>query len=106
MSQPWVAAAVMRMLTWAIRVPLKVYRREGDDPADRRRLRSHEHALAATIESQDGRSAAQLTMQLLGPVLVHGNSVTRVHVGTGGDVSLAPKPMIGATRRSCRTSGT
>ena len=78
MSQPWIAAAVMRMLTWSIRVPLKVYRRDGEDPADRVRLREWEHPLAAAIASQDGRSAAQLTMQLLGPVLVHGNSVTQI----------------------------
>src|SRR6516164_4310845 len=37
-SQPWIAAACMRMLTWAIRVPLKAYQRTGADPADRRQL--------------------------------------------------------------------
>jgi HK97 family phage portal protein len=91
MSQPWVGAAVMRMLTWAIRVPLKVYRREGIDPADRRRLREWEHPLAAAIHSQDGRSAPQLTMQLLGPVLVHGNSVTHVDNGANESVEFTAK---------------
>ena len=36
-SQPWVAAAVMRLLTWAIRVPLRAYRK-ADDPNDRNPL--------------------------------------------------------------------
>lgn len=26
-SQPWIAVAVMRMLTWSVRVPLKCFRR-------------------------------------------------------------------------------
>jgi hypothetical protein len=46
-EQPKVAAAVMRMLTWAVRVPLKVYRRTGDD--SRVRLRDGEHPLATGI---------------------------------------------------------
>jgi len=90
-SQPWIGAAVMRMLTWAIRVPLKVYIREGDDPANRRRLREWEHPLAAAIHAQDGRSAPQLTMALLGPVLVHGKSVTQVQIGTNDAVTFTPK---------------
>ena len=89
MSQPWIGAAVMRMLTWAIRVPLKVYRRDGEDPADRIRLREWEHPLAASILAQDGRSAAQLTMSLLGPILVHGNSVTQMDTTEG--VEFTPK---------------
>lgn len=91
MSQPWIGAAVMRMLTWGIRVPLKVYQREGEDPADRRRLREWEHPLAAAITTQDGRSAAQLTMDLLGPILVHGNSVTLVESGARESIILTPK---------------
>lgn len=91
MSQPWVAASVMRMLTWAIRVPLKVYRRDGDDPADRTRLRPEDHPLAAALQGKDGMSQAQLIMALLGPVLVHGNSVTRIDSGTNDSLSLVPK---------------
>jgi HK97 family phage portal protein len=91
MAQPWIAAAVMRMLTWAIRVPLKVYRREGIDPADRTRLREWDHPLAAAILHQDGRSAPQLIMSLLGPVLVHGNSVTHIESGANDAITFTPK---------------
>ena len=76
-EQAWVAAAVMRQLTWAVRVPLKVYRRTGDD--SRIRLRPREHPLAAGIQQPwEGGYPAALTMSLLGPFLVHGNSVTRL----------------------------
>ena len=91
MSQPWVAAAVMRMLTWAVRVPLKVYRRDGEDPADRVRLRGADHPLAAAIEGIDRNSQAQLTMSMLGPVLVHGNSVTLVEQGAQDQIRLTEK---------------
>jgi HK97 family phage portal protein len=91
MSQPWVAAAVMRMLTWAIRVPLKVYRREGIDPADRTRLREWDHPLAAAILHQDGRSGPQLIMDLLGPILVHGNSVTHIDSGVNDAIQFTAK---------------
>lgn len=90
-TQPYIGAAVLRMLRWSIRVPLKVYRREGDDPAARHRLRPGEHPLADAIDAQDGRSAAQLAMQLLGPFLVHGNSVTRVDSGRDDSVRFTPK---------------
>src|SRR5947209_3739289 len=43
MSQPWVAASVMWMLTRGLRVPLKVYRRDGADVADRTQLRPEDH---------------------------------------------------------------
>ncbi len=80
-EQAWVAAAVMRMLTWAVRVPLKVYRRTGDD--SRVRLRPADHPLAAGIQTPwEGGYPAALTMALLGPMLVHGNSVTRLFDGT------------------------
>lgn len=91
MSQPWVAAAVMRMMTWAIRVPLKVYRRDGDDPADRTRLRAGDHPLVDAVEGRDRMSQAQLIMALLGPVLVHGNSVTEVESGASDAVLLSPR---------------
>lgn len=84
-TQPWVAAAVMRMLTWAVRVPLKVYRRTGED--SRERLRAADHPLAASIDSPwDGGYPAALTMALLGPMLVHGNSITEVEEGRSGAI--------------------
>lgn len=91
MSQPWVAAAVMRMLTWAIRVPLKCYRRVGDDPEDKVRLRYGDHPLATAIERPwDRGSQAELIQAMLGNVLVHGNSVIEVDV-TGDKIGFAWK---------------
>ena len=79
-SQPWVAAAVMRMLTWAIRVPLKTYKKGSDDPNDRERVRTGDHPIATMLENPwTGGTSAQLIMNLLGPILVHGNSVTVVN---------------------------
>lgn len=90
-EQPWIAAAVMRMLTWAVRVPLKVYRRTGDD--SRVRLRPEEHPLAAAIEQPwEGGFQAQLIMALLGPLLVHGNSVTEVDEGRSGKIEFRTLP--------------
>jgi HK97 family phage portal protein len=88
-EQAWVAAAVMRQLTWAVRVPLKVYRRTGDD--SRERLRPDEHPLATAVARPwEGGFPAQLTMALLGPFLVHGNSVTRVQEGRSGAIQFTP----------------
>lgn len=90
-EQPWVAAAVMRILTWAVRVPLKVYRRTGDD--SRERLRAEDHPLAAAIEQPwEGGFQAQLIMALLGPMLVHGNSVTEVDEGRSGKIEFRTLP--------------
>lgn len=87
-EQPKVAAAVMRMLTWAVRVPLKVYRRTGDD--SRVRLRPGEHPLATGIQRPwEGGYPAALTMALLGPFLVHGNSTTEIIDGSNS-VSFEP----------------
>src|SRR3954454_12084912 len=64
-SQPWVASAVMRLLTWAVRVPLKCYRRTGDDT--RQRLRAEDHPLAREIvDPWERGSQASLIMALLG----------------------------------------
>jgi HK97 family phage portal protein len=89
-TQPWVAAAVMRMLTWSVRVPLKVYRHVGDD--DRVRLRAKDHPLAAAIEQPwEGGYPAALTMALLGSLLVHGNTVTEVLEGRSGKIEFGPQ---------------
>ena len=92
-SQPWVAAAVMRMLTWAVRVPLKTYQRGSDDPNDRQRVRSGDHPIATMLENPwPGGTAAQLIMNLLGPILVHGNSVSVVNDSNrSGAITLTPK---------------
>jgi HK97 family phage portal protein len=89
-DQPWVAIAVMRLLTWAIRVPLKVYQRLDDDGA-RRRLRPDEHPLAAAVQwPWDGGSSADLVMNLLGPLCVHGNDLMDVQSGRSGKIQFDP----------------
>lgn len=89
-EQSWVAAAVMRMLTWAVRVPLKVYRRTGDD--SRERLRPEDHQLAHGIQYPwEGGYPAALTMAFLGPLLVHGNSLTGIDEGRSGRIQFVPE---------------
>jgi HK97 family phage portal protein len=88
-TQPWVAVAVMRLLTWSIRVPLKVYRRIDDDHVIR--LRPKDHRLAAAVRTPwDRGSMADLTMALLGPLLVHGNDLTDVQDGAGDRLRFDP----------------
>jgi HK97 family phage portal protein len=88
-TQQWVAAAIMRMLTWSVRVPLKVYKRTGDD--SRVRLRPDDHPLAAAIQRPwIGGYPAGLTMALLGPFLVHGNSTTEIDEGARGAIMFEP----------------
>jgi HK97 family phage portal protein len=95
-SQPWVAAAVMRLLTWSVRVPLKVYERTGEN--DRRRLSPTEHPLSAALVSPWPRgSQAQLVQALLGPMLVHGTSLTQVDQGAKNAIRFDPADWRGVT---------
>jgi HK97 family phage portal protein len=88
-EQPMVAAAVMWQLAESVRVPLKVYRRTGDD--SRERLRSGEHPLATAISTPWPRaSAAQLGMALLGPLLIHGNALCGIDNGAGDSITFRP----------------
>jgi HK97 family phage portal protein len=87
-SQIWVAAAVMRLLSWSIRVPLKAYRRTGDD--SRERLAPADHPLAkALIDPWEGGSQAALVQSLLGPLLIHGNGLTEIDEGRSGTIRFA-----------------
>jgi hypothetical protein len=92
MSQPWVAAAVDWMVRKAVRVPFHIYRRNGDDPADRTRLHPGEHPLADAVAAPWNRgSTMDLVQAMLAPLLVHGNSTTVVENGAGGKVEFVPK---------------
>lgn len=91
MSQPWVAAAVMRLMTWASRVPLYVYKRDATDPNNNKRLGSEDHPLAAAIEHPwKGASQLDLVHAMLGPVLVHGHSVIEIGTDKFNNVKLTP----------------
>lgn len=88
-SQPLVAMGVMRLLTWATRVPLKAYLRTGDD--SRERLRPEDDPLAEAIVTPWERGAqVQLVQALLGSLLVHGNAVVRLDDGARGRLRFDP----------------
>jgi HK97 family phage portal protein len=79
-EQPFVAAAVDRLVQSAIRVPLKAYRRTGDD--SRERLRPTDHPLArGIVDPWEGAGQPQLVQHLLGNLLVQGNALAGVDEG-------------------------
>lgn len=89
-TQPWVAAAVMRMLTWSVRVPLKVYLRTSSD--SRERLQPSDHPLAgAFVWPWERGSRAQLIMSLLGPLLVHGNATVQIVIEPDETIRFYPR---------------
>jgi HK97 family phage portal protein len=90
-QQLWVAACVERLLTWSLLVPLKTYRHTGPD-GERERIRGSDHALPAAIEAPwPGAGSVHLVQHLLGPKLVHGNSLARVESGASDRLQFAPK---------------
>lgn len=92
-EQPYVGATVMRMLTASVRVPLKCYQRVEEDST--RRLAPTDHPLAAAIVDpwQVGPAPscqAQLVMNLLGPLQVHGNSLCQIDQGANDTIRFDP----------------
>lgn len=88
-DQPMIGAAVMWLLAESVRVPLKVYRRTGDD--SRVRLRADEHPLAAAVaEPWERACSAQLDMALLGSLSVHGNSLMEIDQGARNQIRFLP----------------
>lgn len=89
-TQPWIAISVSRLLTWAIRVPLKLYRRL-DDEGGRERLLPVDHPLARALVTPWQRgSQAELVQALLGPLCVHGNALLDIDQGARNQIRFDP----------------
>lgn len=87
-TQPLLGGALMRMLTWCARVPLKAYERTGDD--SRERLTAGDPLADAIREPWERGSSLQLVQALLGSLLVHGNSTVRIDDGARGRFRFNP----------------
>lgn len=88
-TQPMVGAAILWLLAESIRVPLKVYRRTGED--SRVQLRNGEHPLATAIaEPWERAGTAQLVMALLGSLSVHGNAIAEIDQGANDKLLFRP----------------
>jgi len=81
-SQPLLGGVVGWLLKQSVRVPLKAY--SGASVDDRVRLRPDQHPLArAIVQPWEGGNQSQLVQQLLGGVLIQGNSTHELLVGRG-----------------------
>jgi HK97 family phage portal protein len=88
-EQPLVAATVGWLLRQSRRVPLKVYKRTGDD--GRTRLRPEDHPLARALDTPWERAnQINFVEAQLGPFLVHGNGVTEIEEGAKGALRFLP----------------
>lgn len=88
-EQPTVAMCAMWILRQAIRVPLKTYRRTGDD--SRERVRRGDHPVATAMSAPWERAGQyDLIASLLGPAIVHGNGLLQVEQGAANALRFVP----------------
>lgn len=88
-EQPLVASAIGWHQRQSRRVPLKAYRKTGDD--SRERLQPKEHRVADAIAHPwEGGSQLQLVEHLLGSFLTHGNSLADIDNGAFNRIRFTP----------------